>query len=267
MGRNFWESAKNSGKTLNRRSDCAVFDFRPALHDFNSIKAGPSDLHESVWWLSAASSRLAFAECRFRFPPESGLSRFSALPCWTAWWWWVSSITCARKEKRFGCRQRRRETRLRPVWWRLWWQVSALSRWRLRRARARKCSDRWQLSSSAVWLPQLVDAADLTDALCLVWKGGRRIYGGELKNEIDCSRRPLVVDRLIVALEDIENFPGFDDCWFRRFRTKVENQRRCALNPFKPNKFRIEIAASMKWLSKSSRQSMNRRTTGKKATG
>lgn len=54
--------------------------------------------------------------------------------------------------------------------------------------------------------------------------------------------RPFVVDRMLVAFEDIENFPGmtmFDSEGFgQRLQTSAD-----AINPFKPNK-RIEIACN-----------------------
>jgi nitrogen regulatory protein PII len=54
--------------------------------------------------------------------------------------------------------------------------------------------------------------------------------------------RPFLVDRLIVGLEDIENFPGLtmldSEGFGQRLKTSSD-----AVNPFKPNK-RIEIAAT-----------------------
>lgn len=54
--------------------------------------------------------------------------------------------------------------------------------------------------------------------------------------------RPFVVDRLLIAFEDIENFPGmtmFDSEGFgQRLKTSADE-----INPFKPNK-RIEIACN-----------------------
>ncbi len=55
--------------------------------------------------------------------------------------------------------------------------------------------------------------------------------------------RPHTIDRIIVALETIENFPGMtivdSEGFGQRLRTTFTSQ----LNPFKPNK-RIEIAAN-----------------------
>lgn len=55
--------------------------------------------------------------------------------------------------------------------------------------------------------------------------------------------RPFTLDRLTVALEEIEGFPGMtvvdSEGFGQRLRTSVDD----ALTPFKPNK-RIEIAAA-----------------------
>ncbi len=55
--------------------------------------------------------------------------------------------------------------------------------------------------------------------------------------------RPHTIDRIIVALETIENFPGMtivdSEGFGQRLRTTFTSQ----LNPFKPNK-RIKIAAN-----------------------
>lgn len=54
--------------------------------------------------------------------------------------------------------------------------------------------------------------------------------------------RPFLIDRLILALENIENFPGLtivdSEGFGQRLKTSGD-----AINPFKPNK-RIEIAAA-----------------------
>ena len=54
--------------------------------------------------------------------------------------------------------------------------------------------------------------------------------------------RPLMLDKIVVALENIENFPGITvtdaEGFGQRLRTTFTSQ----LNPFKPKK-RIEIAA------------------------
>lgn len=54
--------------------------------------------------------------------------------------------------------------------------------------------------------------------------------------------RPFVVDRLVVALENIENFPGVTVTDTEGFGQRIKTAED-AINPFKPNK-RIEIVAS-----------------------
>ena len=77
--------------------------------------------------------------------------------------------------------------------------------------------------------------------------------------------RPLVVDRLIVALEDIENFPGLtivdSEGFGQRLRTSGD-----ALNPFKPNK-RMEIAASDEMVEQIVAAIREQAHTGKKGDG
>lgn len=53
--------------------------------------------------------------------------------------------------------------------------------------------------------------------------------------------RPFVVDRLIVSLEDLENFPGLTITNSEGFGQRLASSSD-AFNPLKPNK-RIEIAA------------------------
>lgn len=53
--------------------------------------------------------------------------------------------------------------------------------------------------------------------------------------------RPFTIDRLVVALEEIENFPGMTVTEADGFERKLKNTAD-TLNPFKPYK-RIEIAA------------------------
>jgi len=77
--------------------------------------------------------------------------------------------------------------------------------------------------------------------------------------------RPFVVDRLIVALEDIENFPGLtimdSEGFGQRLRTNSD-----ALNPFKPNK-RIEIAAPDELVEQIVAAIREQAHTGKKGDG
>jgi nitrogen regulatory protein P-II 1 len=53
--------------------------------------------------------------------------------------------------------------------------------------------------------------------------------------------RPNVIDRLVVALEDIEDFPGVTIMDTEGFGLRIKTPED-ALNPFKPNK-RLEIAS------------------------
>ncbi len=77
--------------------------------------------------------------------------------------------------------------------------------------------------------------------------------------------RPLVVDRLIVALETIENFPGLtildSEGFGQRLKTSSD-----AVNPFKPNK-RIEIAASDEMVEPIVAAIREQAHTGKKGDG
>jgi len=54
--------------------------------------------------------------------------------------------------------------------------------------------------------------------------------------------RPLVVDKLVVAFENIENFPGITVVEAHGFGQRVSRTRDDTLNPFHPKK-QIEIAA------------------------
>ena len=77
--------------------------------------------------------------------------------------------------------------------------------------------------------------------------------------------RPLVIDRLIVALETIENFPGLtivdSEGFGQRLKTSFD-----ALNPFKPNK-RIEIAAPDEMVEQIVAAIHEHAHTGKKGDG
>lgn len=77
--------------------------------------------------------------------------------------------------------------------------------------------------------------------------------------------RPLVVDRLLVALEDIENFPGMTMVDSEGFGQRLKISRD-ALNPFKPNK-RIEIAASEELVERIVAAIREQAHTGKKGDG
>jgi nitrogen regulatory protein PII len=77
--------------------------------------------------------------------------------------------------------------------------------------------------------------------------------------------RPLVVDRLVVALEEIENFPGMtlvdSEGFGQRLKTRDD-----AINPFKPNK-RIEIAAPDEMVAPIVAAIREHAHTGKKGDG
>lgn len=77
--------------------------------------------------------------------------------------------------------------------------------------------------------------------------------------------RPFVVDRLLIAFEDIENFPGmtmFDSEGFgQRLKTSVDE-----INPFKPNK-RIEIACNDEMVEGIVAAIRTNARTGKKGDG
>ena len=78
--------------------------------------------------------------------------------------------------------------------------------------------------------------------------------------------RPFVIDRLVVALEDIENFPGLTVSDSTGFGQRLLAGTSDALNPFKANK-RIEIAAEdelVEAIVAAIRQSAH---TGKKGDG
>ena len=78
--------------------------------------------------------------------------------------------------------------------------------------------------------------------------------------------RPLVIDRLVVALETIENFPGLtlvdSEGFGQRLRTTFTSQ----LNPLKPNK-RIEIAAPDEMVEQIVAVISEQAHTGKKGDG
>lgn len=77
--------------------------------------------------------------------------------------------------------------------------------------------------------------------------------------------RPFVVERLVAAFEEIENFPGMtilDSHGFgQRLKTSAD-----AINPFKPNK-RIEIAANEEMVEQILAVICSHAHTGKKGDG
>ncbi|MEO7539510.1 MAG: P-II family nitrogen regulator [Pyrinomonadaceae bacterium] len=55
--------------------------------------------------------------------------------------------------------------------------------------------------------------------------------------------RPFTIDKIVVAFEDIENFPGLTVSDSEGFGQRMPTHPDDALNPFKANK-RIEVAAN-----------------------
>jgi nitrogen regulatory protein PII len=77
--------------------------------------------------------------------------------------------------------------------------------------------------------------------------------------------RPFVIDRLVVALEDVENFPGMTVVDSEGFGQRLKT-RDDALNPFKPNK-RIEIVARDEIVASVVAAIREQAHTGKKGDG
>lgn len=77
--------------------------------------------------------------------------------------------------------------------------------------------------------------------------------------------RPFLIDRLVVAFEDIENFPGMTISDSEGFGQRLRKSND-ALNPFKPNK-RIEIAAGDEMVEKIVEAIRLHAHTGKKGDG
>jgi nitrogen regulatory protein PII len=77
--------------------------------------------------------------------------------------------------------------------------------------------------------------------------------------------RPFVVDRLLIAFEGIENFPGMtmldSEGFGQRLRTSADK-----INPFKPNK-RIEIACNDEMVEEIVAAIRTNAHTGKKGDG
>lgn len=77
--------------------------------------------------------------------------------------------------------------------------------------------------------------------------------------------RPFVIERLLAAFENIENFPGLTVCdsegLGQRLKTSAD-----AINPFKPNK-RIEIIASDEMVEQIVSVIRKQAHTGKKGDG
>lgn len=77
--------------------------------------------------------------------------------------------------------------------------------------------------------------------------------------------RPFVIERLLIALEEIDNFPGLtisdSEGFGQRLKTSAD-----AINPFKPNK-RIEIAAPDEMVEQIVSSVRSAAHTGKKGDG
>lgn len=77
--------------------------------------------------------------------------------------------------------------------------------------------------------------------------------------------RPFIIERLLVAFEEIDNFPGLTVCdsegFGQRLRTSAD-----AFNPFKPNK-RIEIVATDEMAEQIISVICKQAHTGKKGDG
>ena len=78
--------------------------------------------------------------------------------------------------------------------------------------------------------------------------------------------RPFLIDRLVVAFEDIENFPGMTIIDSEGFGQRLRTTPNDALNPFKPNK-RIEIAANDEMVEEIVAAIRAHAHTGKKGDG
>lgn len=78
--------------------------------------------------------------------------------------------------------------------------------------------------------------------------------------------RPFVIDRLVVALETIENFPGLTMVDSEGFGQRMRMTFTSQLNPFKPNK-RIEIVAPDEIVERVVAVIREQAHTGKKGDG
>lgn len=78
--------------------------------------------------------------------------------------------------------------------------------------------------------------------------------------------RPFLIDKIVVAFEDIENFPGMTIIDSEGFGQSLGTTPNDALNPFKPNK-RIEIAANDEMVEEIVAAIREHAHTGKKGDG
>ena len=77
--------------------------------------------------------------------------------------------------------------------------------------------------------------------------------------------RPFVIERLLIALEEIDNFPGLTVCDSEGFGQRLKTSAD-AINPFKPNK-RIEIVANNEMAEEIISVICKQAHTGKKGDG
>lgn len=78
--------------------------------------------------------------------------------------------------------------------------------------------------------------------------------------------RPFMIDKIVVALEEIENFPGITISDAEGFGQRPLNKPDDILNPFKPKK-RIEIASNDELVDQIVAVVRSHAHTGKKGDG
>ena len=78
--------------------------------------------------------------------------------------------------------------------------------------------------------------------------------------------RPFTLDRIVVAFEDIERFPGMNIVDSEGFGQELRINPNDALNPFKPNK-RLEIACNEDMVEEIVEAIRSHAHTGKKGDG
>ena len=78
--------------------------------------------------------------------------------------------------------------------------------------------------------------------------------------------RPFTIDKIVVALEEIENFPGITVTDARGFGQRLQTAAYDSLNPFKEKK-RIEIACSDEMVEQIVAAIRAQAHTGKKGDG
>ena len=78
--------------------------------------------------------------------------------------------------------------------------------------------------------------------------------------------RPFLLDKIVVALEDIEKFPGITVAEAEGFGHRLRNTLDDALNPFHPKK-QIEISAPVEMVAEIVEAIRKHAHTGKKGDG